>query len=312
MMAVEEELENLKRFDAFEVVERPRDQQVVSTRFVFTRKYSTKTNTLRHKARLVVRGFEMKTNLANTFALTPHLDTLRFLIAYCARKSDQGYSLFSIDFVSAFLNAISDPDMHVSPPDGIQIESEHCWKLKKALHGSSRAPRLWHKTLEQFIRTMRFERSIADACLCHRKLRDNPDIIYFHVDNLIICSDFQPVKKIIEAFRNKFEIHELGFPAETLGIQIKKTETGIHFSTHKRELSILKEYEMEESKAKSTPLSPGLRLPSLHKIENCIEIVKYRQLLGKLLHISRCVRYDTIYLLLQTQQKDVVSSQRHT
>ena len=131
MMAVKEEVNNLKRFDAFETVKWPKDHQVVSTRFVFTKKFSTKTNTVRYKARLVVRGYEMKYNYGDTFAPKPHLDTLRFVVAYCAQKSNAGFSLFSIDFVSEFLNAISDPDMFVKPPVGVEIEKGHCWKLKR-------------------------------------------------------------------------------------------------------------------------------------------------------------------------------------
>ena len=295
MKAADEELNNLKRFDAFEVTKWPVDHQVVSTRFIFSKKYSAKTNKIRYKARLVVRGFEMKCNYGDTFAPTPHLDTLRFVIAYCAQKSSEGFSLFSIDFVSAFLNAVSDPDMYVRPPEGVEIQKGYCWKLKKAVYGSSRAPRLWHKTLEKFLRSIGFERSIADACLYHRKKRDNPAIIYFHVDDLIICSDFDSVKTIIQTFRRKFEIHELGFPSETLGMQIERSELGIRLSCEKSEKKIIMEYEMNEAKPSNTPLTPGLRLPSLHNVENPMEIEKFRQLLGKLLYISRCVRYDISY-----------------
>ena len=106
--AVDEELQYMKKSDVFEEVGILKDHQVISTRFVFTQKFSNKTKTARCKARLVVRGFEMKSKYTDTFPPTPHLDTLRFLIPYCASKSSAGYPLFSVNFVSAFLNAISD------------------------------------------------------------------------------------------------------------------------------------------------------------------------------------------------------------
>ena len=121
MSAVNDELKNLNNFDAYEIVKLPKDHQTVTTRFVFTKKYSEKTNSLRYKARLV-RGFEFKTNFGDTFSPTPHLDSLRFIVSYCSSMNSGGYSLFSIDFVSAFLNGINDPHVYVTPPKGVSIK----------------------------------------------------------------------------------------------------------------------------------------------------------------------------------------------
>lgn len=98
----------------------------------------------------------MKTNFGDTFAPTPHLETLRFVIECCASKAHEGYTLSSIDFVLAFLNAANDPHVYLTPPKGIDIKSGYCWKLKRALYGTARAPRLWHKTLELFLRKLGF------------------------------------------------------------------------------------------------------------------------------------------------------------
>ena len=84
--AVNEELETMKRFDAYEVTDAPVDHQVVSTRSVLTKKFTSKTNTTRYKARLVVRVFELKCNYREIFAPTPQLNSLKFDISYCASK----------------------------------------------------------------------------------------------------------------------------------------------------------------------------------------------------------------------------------
>ena len=44
LSAIQTELNSLKSFKAYEVVKIPTEHQVVSTRFVFTKKYSEKTN----------------------------------------------------------------------------------------------------------------------------------------------------------------------------------------------------------------------------------------------------------------------------
>ena len=62
LAAIDLESKGLQNFKAFEVVKIPTEHQVVSTRFLLTKKFSEKTNSERYKARLVVRGFEFKTN----------------------------------------------------------------------------------------------------------------------------------------------------------------------------------------------------------------------------------------------------------
>ena len=293
--AIDLELKGLQKFKAYDVVKIPTEHQVVSTRFVFTKKFSEKTNSERYKARLVVRGFEFKTNFGDTFAPTPHLDTLRLVISYCASMAKSGFSLYSIDFVSAFLNAINDPHVYVTPPDGIEIRDGYCWKLNRALYGTARAPRLWHKTLENFLHSLGFLRSVADACLYYRKKKGLTDLIFFHVDDLILCTIHEEAKTFLKCVKKKFEIHDLGFPTEALGIQIRRDKSGIHLSTKKSEEKLIEEFEMKDAASLSTPLPPGLKLPPLADVPDAIVIDKYRKLLGKLLYLSRCVRYDICY-----------------
>lgn len=101
------DLKNLKQFDIYEVMKIPVNHQVVSSRFVLTNTYSHKTKCKQYKARLVVRGYKFKTEVGKTLAPTPHLDNFRLVVAYCASIALTGLSLHCIDFVSAFLNAVS-------------------------------------------------------------------------------------------------------------------------------------------------------------------------------------------------------------
>ena len=121
------------------------------------------------------------------------------------------------------------------------------------------------------------------------------DIIFFHVDDVILCGHPESIRHVIKNNKNKFKILDLGFPTEILGIQIRKDKQAIYLSTDKSELKVISEYEMDNSKGSSTPLPPGLKLPPLLEVLNPVVILKYRNLLGKLLYISRCVRFDICY-----------------
>ena len=234
MEAINYEVETLKKFDAFEEVKIPEKHQVVTTRIVFDKNLSKKSRNMRYRARIVVRGFEIVHNLGDTFALTPQLDTLRFVISYCVGKAKEGYSLYAIDFVSTLLNAINDPDVYVFPPDGLDKKSGYCWRLKRALYGTNPEPRLWYKTLSDFLRKIGFTRTASDACLYYRTGKDTVDLIFFYVDDLMVCSKSEHAQQIIKTIKYKFEIHDLGFPNEMLGLKIVRSIDGIVLSTREK------------------------------------------------------------------------------
>lgn len=149
---------------------------------------------------------------------TPHLDSLRFVIYDCASKHSQRFYLFSIACVSAFLNVISDHEAYVSFPQGITNEKGHNWRLKRALYGTVRDPRLWYKTLENLLHKLGFLRLVADTCLYYRKLNRIVELIFFHVGDLILCTTPEKAKAFINSVKNKFGIHDFGFSIKVLGI----------------------------------------------------------------------------------------------
>ena len=104
----------------------------------------------------------MKTYCGDTFPPTPHLDTLRLIFAFCSYVWQFDHTLTSIDFASAFPNAVSDEHFYMYPPTGMNLPEGTCWKVLKAMNGTSRAPRLWHTTLEKFLISIGFTRSSMD------------------------------------------------------------------------------------------------------------------------------------------------------
>ena len=57
------------------------------------------------------------------------------------------------------------------------------------------------------------------------------DLIFFYVDDLLVCSKSEHAQQIIKTIKNKFEIHDLGFPTEMLGLKIVRNIDGIVLST---------------------------------------------------------------------------------
>ena len=95
--------------------------------------------------------------------------------------------------------------------------------------------------------------------------------------------------------KKKFKIHDLGFPIEVLGVQIRRDETGIYLLTKKSEAKIIEEFEINDAGVLNTPLQSGHKLPPLDELPDVVVIDECRGLLGKLLCSSRYVRFDICY-----------------
>lgn len=75
---------------------------------------------------LCARGFEMKTYFGDSLSPTPHLDILIFVFAFCSYICKFDCTLTSIDFVTAFLNTVSDEYSYMHPPAGMNLPEGTC------------------------------------------------------------------------------------------------------------------------------------------------------------------------------------------
>lgn len=121
------------------------------------------------------------------------------------------------------------------------------------------------------------------------------EIIFFPVDDVILCGSPEFLKKVIHDIKNKLEINDLGFPTEVLGIQIRRNSKALYLSTEKNERRIITEFEINHAKRLRTPSPTGLKLAPLNEISDPLVIPKNRKLPGNLPYISRCVRFDICY-----------------
>lgn len=83
--AINSELESLKRHETWEVVDMPKGAKLLSTRFIFLHTYDDKGKLIRHKARLVARGY-LQGILEHTFAPVVDFNTVRTCLALALQR----------------------------------------------------------------------------------------------------------------------------------------------------------------------------------------------------------------------------------
>ena len=86
-----------------------------------------------------------------------------------ARK--YGWNLKQMDVKTAFLYALLHEEIYIEIPECFREpgDEDYVWKLNKALYGLKQSPRMWNKTLDDFLTTQGFKASQADPCIYVRQ-----------------------------------------------------------------------------------------------------------------------------------------------
>ena len=133
------------------LVPRPKDSNVIETKWVFKNKTDTAGNITRNKARLVAQGYTQVEGIDfdETFALVVRIESIRLLLVVACILN---VKLYQMDAKSAFLNGILNEKVYVEQPKGFEHAHflDHVYKLKKALYGLKQALRAWYETLTIF------------------------------------------------------------------------------------------------------------------------------------------------------------------
>nr|GEV10655.1 hypothetical protein [Tanacetum cinerariifolium] len=131
--AMQEELNEFKRLEVWELVPRPYKVMVITLKWIYKVKLDEVGGILKNKARLVARGY----------------------------RQEEG-----IDFEEPFALEVyvSQPDRFMDPDN-----PNHVYKLKKALYGLKQAPRAWYDMLSSFFISQDFSKGSVDPTLFIRR-----------------------------------------------------------------------------------------------------------------------------------------------
>ncbi|GKE98625.1 retrovirus-related pol polyprotein from transposon TNT 1-94, partial [Tanacetum coccineum] len=161
--AMQEELNEFKHLEVWELIPRPDKVMVITLKWIYKVKLDELGGILANKARLVARGYRQEEGIdfEEYFAPVARLDAIRIFLAYAAQMNMIGYQM---DVKTTFLNVILREEVYVSQPDGFvdQDKPNFVYKLKKALYGLKQAPRVWYNLLSKFPLSQKFSKRTVD------------------------------------------------------------------------------------------------------------------------------------------------------
>nr|GEU58403.1 hypothetical protein [Tanacetum cinerariifolium] len=140
--AIQEEFNEFKRLEVWELVPRPDKVMVITLKWIYKVKLDELGGILKNKAQLVARGYRQEEgiNFEESFAPVARLEAIRIFLTYAAHMN---MVVYQMDVKTVFLNGNLQEKLYVSQPDGFvdPDNPNHVYKLKKALCGLKQAPR---------------------------------------------------------------------------------------------------------------------------------------------------------------------------
>lgn len=299
--AISEEYNSILRNDTWELVDLPAGRKAIANKWVFKTKRNAAGEIIRHKARLVVKGFSQRKGIdyQETFSPVVRYDSIRYLISLAVQYD---LDIDQMDTVSAFLQGQLDEEIYMVQPSGFAIGSKVC-RLKKALYGLKQASRQWNKTLDSALKMFGLNQSLVDPCVYFRVDGNKRTYLALFVDDFIIFSNDLEMKTNLKSqLKNRFLMNDLGEAKFCVGIRITRDrQHGIIYLDQERHiLDLLAKFGMADSKPVSTPCDINKRLtkemcPVTLSEKEDMANVPYQEAIGGLLYLTQGTRPDIAY-----------------
>jgi len=167
LVAMESEMESLRKNDTWTLVDRPLGKRVVGCKWLFKIKGAGIDKKPRYKARLIARGFTQiaREDFNEVFSPVVRHTSIRILLAMTAHLD---LSLEQMDVTTAFLHGELEEDILMNQSKGFEVrgKKKQVCLLKKSLYGLKQSPRQWYRKFNTFMINQGFKRK---ENLCERK-----------------------------------------------------------------------------------------------------------------------------------------------
>jgi hypothetical protein len=193
LQAATDKMDSLISNNTWTLVDPPRNRKVLKGRWVFRYKRGPSGQVIRYKARWVVKGYEQQQGVDynETFASVVKPMSYKALLAIAAALD---LEVEQMDVKTAFLYGAVQEEIFMEQPHGLSDNSGRVCKPNKALYSLKQSPRVWYKTLSQFLSEAGF--TPLDAV--HSVFVKDSTYIAVYVDDLLLIgldkADIQQIK----------------------------------------------------------------------------------------------------------------------
>ena len=294
--AMDIELETLTRKDAWTVVDRTDDMNVLESTWAYKVKRYPDGTIRKLKARFCVRGYLQieGVDFFDTYAPVVSWLTVRIvmIISLILRLES-----VQVDYTAAFIQAPIDDEVYVEMPRGYR-EHGKVYKLNRGLYGLKQAARNFFLYLQDKLEEQGFKQSNLDACLF---LHERMLVLVYIDDCIFFSSSKEDITDMLKKLRDSgLEMEPEQDIAGFLGVLIKRQDKqGIMELTQTGLISrVIESMGLTGSNAKQSP-SEKTPLIADREGEPCNESFNFSSVVGMLSYLAGHTRPDIEYAVHQ-------------
>ena len=281
-----EELAAIEENKTWTLTNLPLGRKAIGLKWVFKVKRDEKGAIVRHKARLVVKGYAQKqgVDFDEVYAPVARMEAIRLLLALAAHEA---WEVHHMDVKSAFLNGELQEEVYVQQPPGFTDmgNQNKVFKLHKALYGLHQAPRAWNQKLDSNLVALGFQKNTSEHAIYCKGVGTERLVVGVYVDDLVITgSSAGLIAEFKEEMTQLFEMSDLGLLHYYLGIEVKQIKDGISLCQRAYAMKILEKAGMKGCNPCQTPMVTRLKL-SKKSEKPTVDATKYRSLVGSLRYL---------------------------
>jgi hypothetical protein len=260
--AMEEELRAIEENRTWTLTELPPGRRAIGLKWVFKVKKDEHGAVVRHKARLIVKGYAQRQGIDydEVFAPVACMESVRLLLALAAQER---WQVHHMDVKTAFLNGDLQEEVYVQQAPGFaQPGQEHkVYRLHKALYGLHQAPRAWNQKLDEQLDVLGFMRCPSEHAIYCRGGGAERLAVGVYVDDLVITgTSSSSIQKFKTEMTKVFKMSDLGLLSYYLEIEVKHDEAGISLSQGSYAGKILEKCGLEDCNPCRVPMDAKLKL----------------------------------------------------
>ncbi|KAJ1595925.1 hypothetical protein NDA14_007330 [Ustilago hordei] len=163
---------------------------------------------IKHKARLVARGFTQREGIdyQETFSLVAPLGAIRAILALAVQND---WEVHALDITMAYLNSRLKEVIYMKPPEGSGVAPRQVYKVVKGLYGLKQSGREWNQEFDRSLRHMGFFQVECAPCIYTKGQGKDMAIVVIYVDDtLVIAPRLETVLKVKKQIGQRWKMED--------------------------------------------------------------------------------------------------------
>lgn len=307
--AMMEELSSMEANEVWELVERPKNEKIIKSRWVFTKK-DQDTPEVKYKARLVAAGYNQikGKDYEEGFSPVMRLATFRTLLSVAAYKN---YKVRFFDVKTAYLNGHLEKPIYLEQPPGYVKDPNKVYYVKKSIYGLPNSGRCWYEEIRKVLKEENLTQLKSDPCIFIYKDQNIYLIIAIYVDDIMVIGNSNDyINNVISRLSKSFNLREVTKRNTFLGIDIKQESGKIIISQNNYISKLLKRFKMEDSNPVKTPGALGEDLKDISNSPS-ISQTQYQEAIGSLMYLATGTRPDLAFAVSYLSQFNKDPREKH-